>query len=113
MSWLRIDDAFADHPKIGQLTDREFRVWMKTLCYCARYKDPTVDATTIGSVAGLDSRKINRFAELGLLDDLGASRVIHDWQVYAPKDPTGAERQAHWRAANRNGHITAGVTEDT
>lgn len=110
MSWLRIDDGFADHPKIGVLTDKEFRVWMKTLCYCARYQDPTVDEATMGSISGLSVKTLARFVGLGLLDKRLTSHVVHDWVAYAPKDSTGAERQAKWRA-NRNGHVTARVTE--
>jgi len=111
MSWLRVDDRFADHPKIGALTDREFRIWVRTLCYCARYRDPTVDAATIAGVSGLDSKKVGRFLEVELLDQTGDSLVIHDWNEYAPKDPSGADRQAKWRAA-RNGRVTDTVTEE-
>lgn len=102
MSWLRIDDGFSDHPKIGVLTDSEFRVWIRTLCYCARYRDPTVDDATIAAVSGLNSRRIRRFFDLNLLQREGDGFVVHDWDTYAPKDPTGAARQAKWRA-NRNG----------
>lgn len=105
MSWLRVDDGFADHPKIGKLTDLEFRVWMRTLCYCARYRDPTVDESTVAAVSGLDKKKVEKFTGLGLLDPEGESCVVHDWLTYAPKDPTNADRQAQWRAS-RNGKVT-------
>jgi hypothetical protein len=36
VSWLRIDDAFAEHPKIEALADRSFRLHVAALCYCAR-----------------------------------------------------------------------------
>lgn len=111
MSWLRVDDRFADHPKIGALTDREFRIWVRTLCYCARYRDPTVDDATLAAVKGLDRKRVERFFELDLLDREADSFVIHDWHEYAPKDPTGADRQAKWRAT-RNGRVTDKVTDD-
>lgn len=100
MSWLRIDDGFASHPKIAQLSDKEFRVWMRTLCYCARYQDPTVDHVALGEVPGLTKAAIMKFSELGLIDPMGAGLEIHDWERYQPKDATGAERQARWRARN-------------
>lgn len=83
MSWLRVDDGFADHPKLGKLTDPEFRVWMRILCYCAKYRDPTVDESTANTIKGLDSRKIAKYETVGLLDRAGDQRVVHDWILYS------------------------------
>jgi hypothetical protein len=98
MSWLRLDDDFASHPKIAALTDRQFRVWMRVLCYCGKHQDPTVDRVAIREVKGLTSRSVLRFAQLELLDKSGRDYEVHDWPLYQPKDTTGAERQARWRA---------------
>lgn len=108
MSWLRVDDGFANHPKVAQLSDKDFRVWMRTLCYCARYQDPSVDAATASEVPGLTTAAIGRFRDLGLLDEMGGMHEIHDWANYIAKDLTGADRQARWRARNgsRNGSVT-------
>ncbi len=38
MSWLKIDDAMIDHPKIVGLSDAAFRAHMAGLCYCARHQ---------------------------------------------------------------------------
>lgn len=102
MAWLRIDDGFATHPKIASLTDREFRVWMRLMCYCGRHQDPTVDTVTRQEVVGLTQSVVRRFVEVDLVDSDG---TIHDWSVYQPRDSTGADRQAKWRA-NRNGKVT-------
>lgn len=37
MSWVRLDDGFADHPKIAALDDRAFRIHIWALCYSARH----------------------------------------------------------------------------
>lgn len=106
MSWLRLDDGFAGHPKIAALSDGEFRVWLRLLCYCGKVHDPTVDSVAIREVKGLTSRKISRYFDLELLDKSGTDFEVHDWPIYQPKDATGAERQARWRArrnASRNG----------
>lgn len=106
MSWLRLDDNFASNPKIAALTDRELRVWMRVLCYCAQHQDPTVDRVVLNEVSGLGRSTLARFCELNLLDQSGADYEVHDWVHYQPKDSTGAERQARWRArrnAKRNG----------
>ena len=100
MSWLRVDDGFASHPKIAQLSNAEFRVWMRTLCYCARYQDPTIDQVAISEVPGLTPAVVMKFSGLGLVDPMGNGLEIHDWERYQPKDATGAERQARWRARN-------------
>ncbi len=82
MTWLRVDDGFAFHPKIGKLTDKDFRVWVRVLCHCARYEDPTVDDATIGEVKDLTETRVARYAELGLLDETPEGMVIHDWILY-------------------------------
>lgn len=106
MSWLRLDDGFATNPKIAELTDRELRVWLRVLCYCAQLQDPTVDSVTVREVKGLNSRTILRLLSVGLLDESGDDYEVHHWEHYQPKDLTGATRQARWRArrnAERNG----------
>jgi hypothetical protein len=100
LSWLRIDDRMASHPKIAQLTDREFRIWMRLLSFCAAYQDPSVDKVALSEVNGLSPVIVTRFAALDLLDIAGDSYEIHDWTHFQPKDLTGADRQARWRARN-------------
>lgn len=94
MSWLRVDDGFADHPKLGKLTDPEFRVWMRILCNCARYRNPTVDESS--GVKGLDSRKIAKYVERGLLDQEDGRLVVHDWILYS--DATVEDKVAFFLA---------------
>ena len=103
MAWLRIDDGFASHPKIAALTDKELRVWLRLLCYCAKTRDPSVDAVLLREVPGLSKRLAERFATLDLLDETHGGYEIHDWSHYLPKDATNAERQARWRS-RRNGN---------
>lgn len=105
MSWLKLDDGFASHPKIGALSHYEFRVWLRLLCFCARYQDPSVDQVALNEVSGLTPARVARFSELCLLDREGPAYVVHDWLSYQPRDATGAERQAAWRA-RRNGRVT-------
>jgi hypothetical protein len=37
MTWLRLDDGFPDHPKVGGLSDKAFRLHVSALCYSARH----------------------------------------------------------------------------
>jgi hypothetical protein len=81
MSWLRLDDAFASHRKVSKLTDREFRVWVRVLCHCARYDSDRIDAHS--EVKDLTEKTARKFLSLGLLepaDDDGYA--VHDWILY-------------------------------
>ena len=120
MAWLRIDDGFTANAKIAQLTDAEFRVWMRLLCHCASSRDPSVDSVARREVSGLSSARVKRFLELDLLDRIGGDYEVHDWANFLPKDGTNAERQARWRARKRHASngthtvtetVTRGVTE--
>lgn len=119
MAWVRLDDGFAVNGKIAQLSDPEFRTWVRLLCHCGKVQDPTVDKVTVQEVVGLTPKRVDRYAELRLLDPIDDDYEVHDWEQYQPKDVTGAERQARWRARNnakrnagRNGgNVTNPVTE--
>ena len=112
MSWVRIDDGFTGNAKIIQLTDREFRIWMRLLCHCSRTRDPSVDRSALNEVAGMSKALIVRFRTLGLLDPVGEAFEVHDWPQYQPKDATSAERQAKWRARKAvTKSVTEGVTQ--
>ncbi len=115
MSWLRVDDRFASHPKIAQLGDKEFRIWLKLLCFCAAYQDPSVDQIALAEVPGLTPKIVAKFAAVGLLDESGEELEIHNWAKYQPADMTGADRQAKWRARNgsRNGRVTETSVTDS
>lgn len=115
MTWLRLDDGFASNKKIAALTDGELRVWMRLLCWCAKEQDPTVDSIAVGEVKGLTYARVDRYAELRLLDVVGDTFEIHDWEKYQPRDATNAERQARWRSRNnaaRNGESNGEVRDE-
>jgi len=112
MPWLRVDDLFADHPKVEILTDREFRVHVRVLCYCARYKTRgRIPAAIWTTIRGLTRTMGDRFVEVGLWDKDDQGLSVHDWEKYNPHDPTKAERQARWRA-NRNADVDTHVDGD-
>jgi len=119
MAWLRLDDGFTANSKVAQLSDAQFRVWIRLLCHCARSHDPTVDSAAIRETSGLDKRNLRVFCALGLVDQVGSdpeNLEVHDWAKYLPKDATNADRQARWRARQRNARnrpegVTPTVTE--
>jgi hypothetical protein len=103
MSWLRLDDGFAHHPKVVDLNDREFRVWVKTLLWAARFR--TNGRLTRGMFAdvGLTARMAAKLVEHGLLETVGEDAwQIHDFAAYNPKDATAADRVKRYRDRNTN-----------
>ncbi len=112
MTWLRIHDGFTQNAKISQLTDAEFRVWIRLLCHCGSARDPSVDRAAKREVSGLTSARVRRFQQIGLLDEIGDEYEIHHWPQYMPKEEQNAARQAKWRSRARNAERNAEVTPD-
>ena len=114
MTWLRVDDKFPRHPKVSALTDREFRVHVRLLCWCSEYgTEGNIPDGAFLEVAGLTRKMGRRFLDLGLWDVADGCPVIHDFEKYRPKDPSNADRQRAWRERNapRNAPVTDEVTE--
>lgn len=106
MAWLRIDDKFPSHPKVAQLSDREFRVHLRVLCYCALYDTRgRLPESVWAEVVGLTRAMGRKFLALGLWDedDATGALAVHDFEFYNPKDPAHAARQKRYRERHRNG----------
>jgi len=86
MAWLRIDDGFAQHPKIVQLSAKDRWTWLELLCYCARYRtEGQVPGGIAEVVRGCTPAFLTRCGELRLLDKTGEDLYeIHDWIEYNP-----------------------------
>jgi hypothetical protein len=98
VSWLRIDDGFTANKKVAQLSDGEFRCWMRLLCHCAHASDPLVTTASVREVATLTKARVKRFAELGLLDIVDGGHVVHDWILYS--DSSVAEKVGYYLREN-------------
>jgi len=108
MAWLRLDDRFGGNPKITELSDREFRVWIETLLYCAANK---TDGKLSKNARVLHLERCReRFLKLGLLDVVDDGDFVHDWPQFNPKDPDAASRMARLRA-ERKANIERTKTE--
>ena len=106
--WLKLDDRFAEHPKISALSDPAFRLHIAALCFSAR--NETEGCISRKRAVGL------AFGEVGLIDEVtklvpGFSSplwekvsdgyVIHDFAKY---NPARTERQVF-----RDQRVRAGV----
>jgi len=121
--WLRIDDGFFDHPKVRQLSDHAFRVYIGMLCYSAQYlADGELSASSARAMVGR-SAALMELVSVGLAtcsdgsDGREAGAVtLHDFLVYNPpkqeveeKRRQARERQQAWRDRQRNA-VTNAVT---
>lgn len=85
MPWVRVDTGFRYHPKVLRLTRAERCTWMEILCYCGEHSkhgelpDVIHEAVPFAKPAFLEKCR-----ELGLLDLVDNSLVVHDWDEYNP-----------------------------
>lgn len=81
MTWVKLDDHFADHPKILGLSDSAYRAYVDGLCYCTRY-------LTDGKIAEAPLKKLARgkivgeLVTAGLWEQNGNGIVVHDYLDY-------------------------------
>ncbi len=113
MPWLRVDDKFAEHPKILELGSKASRwTWLELLCYCARQGKGGVVPRGIRDVLkDVTPTFLSRCREVGLLDEVDGKLFVHNFEKFNSRDVTGALRQAKYRAS-RNGEVTAEVTQE-
>jgi hypothetical protein len=112
MTWLRLEDNFAHHPKIMALSDRAFRLHLSALCHCAEfstdgYVDKGIERAIRGRLAGdsrARTRHLNELVAGGLWAPVNGGYLIHDYLDYNPsaaevkaKREQAAERQRRFR----------------
>ena len=104
MTWLKIDDAFEDHPKVSGLSDAAHRLWVRAACWCRK----PANAHTNGFVPRgmlcdiyrnklpqksleklsqelVDSKGGGMFDE-GLWEPMEGGWQFHDWEDYQPTE---------------------------
>jgi hypothetical protein len=98
MSWLRIDDGFTEHRKLVGLKRSQRWTWLEVLTYCARSGNGSIPRGISDVLKHVTPPFLKRCVDLGLIDETEHGMEVHDWDLYNPKDPLKAERQARWRA---------------
>ncbi len=118
MSWLRIDDGFADHQKVDVLSDKAFRLHVSAMCLCARKLTDGIisakDLRVLTVIAGTRAKHVSELENAGLWTKTGAVWAVHDYLKYNPtaeqvkaERAKAAHRQAVYRKSNA---VTNGVT---
>lgn len=94
MTWVRLDDGFAEHPKVARLSDAAFRLHVRALCYAARFG--TDGVVSLELFARNARPKVRReLIESGLWTECESGIEIHDFLDYNPsRSAVMAEREA-------------------
>ena len=115
MSWGKIDDRLAFHPKVMAAGNTAMGLWVRALAYCAQFEtDGWLDSGAVLSLGGR-KRDADRLVTAGLWEVDGEGYRFHEWAEYQPtKAQKDAERSAtrervtEWRARNKRGRNGAG-----
>lgn len=112
MSWVSLDDGFADHPKVLDLTDAAFRLHVCAMCWVGRrLTDGAIRARELRILVAMlpnppedPASLLKEILDAGLWEETSDGWVIHDWLKYNPcagkvvaKREASAERQRRFK----------------
>lgn len=116
--WLRLDDGFYEHPKVADLTDSAFRLWVSLLGYSARYctggaltraQIARVSRAASASRRARDARALLACGLLVALDGEDGDRFqLHDWHEFNPTAEQAKRLSDQRAAAGRQGGLRSG-----
>lgn len=112
-TWIRLHDQMPDHPKIGGLSDKGFRLLVTTWCWCSQHLTDGHVPAKIWAKRGTPAAR-KELAEAGLVEDAPDGGVwMHDylhWQRSKAEAADGTEkkRAAGQRGAHARWHGPAG-----
>lgn len=97
MAWFRIDDGFADHPKVIRAGNAAVGLWVRCGAYSSRYlTEGHVAPELVNTYAG-NRREVDRLIDTRLWIPNGDGFVIPDFLEFNPS----AEQVLAERAAAR------------
>lgn len=115
MTWLKIDDRFARHPKVRKLSNNAFRLHVVALCHCAEMlTDGRVTERDVRDFAPLCNlstwkRYVNECVAAGLWTPEAHGWSIKDYLDYNPSSVKVKEQrerlarnQSRYRLRNRS-----------
>jgi hypothetical protein len=111
MPWVKLDDQFADHPKIAAAGPLASWLHVCGLCYCARFlTDGFIPNGQIRKLADLDNtvELADKLVEVGIWEKVEGGYQIHDYLEYNPsREQVLATRQARAEAGAVGGQQAA------
>ena len=83
MGWVRLDDNFADHPKVIGLSDTAFRLYIEALCYSNRQlTDGYIPMAVYLKMSKNDDA--DYLIEAGLWEEVPSGYAIRSYDEYQP-----------------------------
>lgn len=105
--WVKLDDGLPDNPKVEELTDGAFRLYISALCHAQRHltdghiKDSRVNRL----IPRFKSAYITELVNAQLWEPNGNGYIIHDFthwnknrEYWEKRRADDARRKADWRA---------------
>ena len=107
MGWVRLDDGFANHPKLVAVGATGMAMFVAGLCYCSRYlTDGFIPQAQVKLLINIrDSSNVAaRLVGAGLWEPAEGGFAVHDYLVYNPsRRDAEASRAARAEAGRRGG----------
>lgn len=107
MAWAKIDDQFADHPKVIAAGPLAGWLYVCGLTYCARLlTDGFIPTGQVRKLADLDRAMdlAHTLVEVGLWEEVGGGFLVHDYLEYNPaRERVLATREVRAQAGSRGG----------
>lgn len=112
MTWIKLEDEVADHPKIAGLSDRAFRWWIRSLCYCSRFlTDGAIPAIFL---VGVKPRVREELITARLWIERESRLEIHDYLKYqTSRNDVEKERQRNKDRRKADRRTTGTTTGST
>lgn len=111
MAWAKLDDGFADHPKVIEAGPLASWLFVCGLTYCARQlTDGFIPAGQIRKLADVDNAKelAQTLVSVGLWEECDGGYMIHDYLEYNPsRERVLATREVRAEVGSRGGKAKA------
>jgi len=106
VSWVKLDDGFADHPKVLAVSGDAVLLHLAGFCYCARQEtDGAIPELALSQLTRFSKPKAAKLAarlvEVGLWERNGAGWLVHDYLDYNPSRESLKERRGWARERTR------------
>lgn len=117
MAWVKIDDQFADHPKIREVGPIGMAIQVAALCYCNRFLTDGVlkkeSAKALVTSLTRDKNFVKKMVSAGLWDEHPEGYIIHDYLEYNPSKTEVLDTRERRSEAGRIGGETSAKSKQS
>lgn len=113
MTWVRLDDQFPIHRKVGALSDPAFRLHVEAICWCARHLTDGVvsrdDLSTVSRIRGAE-RYVAELVRRGCWSETDEGWLIHDYLEFQQSRSKVLQTREQRKEAGKAGGLASGAT---